>query len=372
MKTFLLIAILTTVPMSLWAIERPVTFPKSVDRPGFQAAIFDVGAAWVSGQPTEEALKALASEGFTTVVSVRTQPEMDDRSQVPFDEPKVVAGLGMKYVHIPFDKLGPDLVTRFSETMKESKGKVLLHCTVAWRATYMWMAYLIADRKYSVDEAWRHGMSMSVTVDRSALMLDSEVSYGMTPHREGARKPISGVISKPGSKITINSPRPVNPPSEDWRGFVMWDLGGILNASQPDEAKLRELAAQGVKTIVNIRGEAEMADLKQRGFDEEAVAKELGMKYVNIPITGYKTFTPEALAKIADAFDRAEGKVLYHCQSANRTTQALVPYLVKYQGMSLDEATKVGEAMRWNNMLAELLGADMSYTIKPKAKKDGG
>lgn len=367
---FLLIATLLA-GFNAWASDKPVTFPKALERKGFQAGVFDVGPAFVSGQPSEDALRELAKEGFTTIVSVRTQPEMDDRTQVPFDEPKLVGELGMKYVHIPFDKLGPDLVEKFSLTMKESKGKVLLHCTVAWRATYMWMAYLISDRKQSVDEAWKAGMNMSVTVDRTPLMLDSEVSYSMTPHKEGTRKPKEGVISKPGSRLTITAPKVVYAPGEDWRAFVMWDLGSILNASQPDEKKLRELAAQGVKTIVNIRGVAEMDELKKNGFDEEAVAKELGMTYVNVPLTSWKTFTPEALDQIAKAFDQAEGKILYHCQSANRTTQALVPYLVKYQGMSVDEATKVGEAMRWNNMLSELLGADFHYALKPKAKAGG-
>jgi uncharacterized protein (TIGR01244 family) len=152
----------------------------------------------------------------------------------------------------------------------------------------------------------------------------------------------------------------------------MWDLGSILNASQPDEKKLRELAAQGVKTIVNLRAPQEMEALKKEGFDEEAVANKLGLKYVSVPLSNWKSFTPEALAKIAEAFEISEGKILYHCASASRTTQAFVPYLVKYQGMSLDEATKVGQAMRWNNMLEELLGADLSYTLKPKTAKAGG
>ncbi len=372
----LLAPLLLAVPLlgssGPFASDRPVTFPKALDRPGFLSAIFDVGAAYVSGQPEPDALRALAKEGFTTIVSVRTKEEMDNRRDVTFDEAALVKELGMRYVHIPFVNLGPDLVKKFAETMKQSEGKVLLHCTVAWRASYMWMAYLITDRKQSVDEAWRAGMNMSVTVDRTGLMLDQEVSYMASARREGARKPKDGVVSKAGSKLRLTAPKAVNPPSEDWRAFVMWDLGSILNASQPDEKKLRELAAQGVKTIVNIRGTAEMEDLKRNGFDEEALAKELGMTYHNIPLTSWKTFTPEALDQIAKAFEAADGKILYHCQSANRTTQALVPYLVKYQGMSVDEATKIGEAMRWNNMLSELLGVDFSYALKPKAKAGGG
>jgi protein tyrosine phosphatase (PTP) superfamily phosphohydrolase (DUF442 family) len=338
-----------------------------MDDNGFEAGIFDVGAAFVSGQPTEDALRRYAKQGVTTVVSVRTQEEMDDRKAVPFDEPALLKELKVKYVHIPMGPCSPALVKQFAEAMDNAHGKLLLHCTVAWRATYMWMAYLISYRHYSVDDAWKAGMQMSVTVDRSAMMLDSDVSYTATPHRDGARKPKEGVLSKPGSKLKITSPRVMNAPTGHWPEFVMWDLGDIFNAAQPDEKRLRELAAQGVKTIVNLRAPQEMEALKKRGFDEEAVAKELGMKYVNVPISGWQTFTPAKLTEIAEAFEHAEGRILYHCQSASRTTQALVPYLVKYQGMSLDEATKVGESMRWTNMLPELLGADFSCTLKAKA-----
>jgi uncharacterized protein (TIGR01244 family) len=346
--------------------EKPVKFPVTVEAPGFQAGIFDVGACFVAGQPSEEALRKLAREGVTTVVSVRTQEEMDDRSQVPFDEAALLKELKVKYVHIPLGPCTPAAVQQFAEAVDQAEGKVLLHCTVAWRATYVWMAYLITNRKYSVDEAWKAGMQMSVTVDRSALMLDADVSYSAVPRKEGARKPKEGVISKMGSLLVLTAPKVIHPPTKNFREFVLWDLGGILNAGQPDAKQLRELAGQGVKTIVNLRAPQEMEAVKQGGFDEEAVAKELGMKYVSIPISSWKTFTPANLALIADAFDKAEGRVLFHCQTANRTTQVLVPYLVKYQGMSLDEATKIGEAMRWQNMLPELLGADFRYTLKPK------
>jgi uncharacterized protein (TIGR01244 family) len=327
-----------------------------------------LGACFVSGQPSEEALRKLIKEGVTTVVSVRTQAEMEDRTQVPFDEPALLKELKVKYVHIPLGEYTPAAVQKFAEAMDKADGKVLLHCTVGWRASYMWMAYLITYRKFSVDEAWKAGMQMNVTIDRSALMLDSEVSYSATPHKDGARRPKAGVLSKPESKLTITSPKATHPPTQNFREYVEWDLGSILNAGQPDEKKLRELAAQGVKTVVNLRAPQEMEAVKKSGFDEEAVAKELGMKYVSIPIQGWQTCTPANLALIAEAFEKAEGRILFHCQSASRTTQAFVPYLVKYQGMTLDEATKVGEAMRWQTMLQDLLGADIHYKLKAKIK----
>jgi hypothetical protein len=37
--------------------------------------------------------------------------------------------------------------------MASAEGKVLLHCTVAWRASHLWAAYLIRDRSVPVTVA---------------------------------------------------------------------------------------------------------------------------------------------------------------------------------------------------------------------------
>ena len=37
--------------------------------------------------------------------------------------------------------------------MAAADGKVLLHCTIAWRASHLWAAYLIRERKVAVADA---------------------------------------------------------------------------------------------------------------------------------------------------------------------------------------------------------------------------
>ncbi len=349
--------------------DKPVKFPVEVVRTGFEAGIFDVGLGYVSGQPTADALRELAKEGVTTVVSTRTQEEMDDRKQVSFDEPALLKDLGVDYFNIPLGPDGTGAVKRFAAAVDGAKGKVLLHCTVAWRATYMWMAYLIQYRHFSVDDAWSAGMQMNVTVDRTALMLGREISYAAVPRKEGARKPKEGVVSKPGSKLKITSPKVIHAPTNDRNEFVLWDMGSIYNGGQANEKQFRELASRGVKTVVNLRTPAAMKNVKDAGFDEEAVAKELGMTYVSVPLQGWQSFTPENLALIAEAFEKSDGKVFIHDASGTASSQALVPYLVKYQDMNVDEATKVGEAMRWgwSQMLTDLIGMDLTYKLKPKS-----
>jgi uncharacterized protein (TIGR01244 family) len=116
----------------------------------FQGRFSRVGDdVFISGQPTERALRDLRAQGVRTVVNLRTPKEMS--TQVPFDEAALVKNLGMEYVHIPAGgsvefPFSSDALKSFAAAMSGAKGKVLLHCTVAWRARHMWAAYLIQYR----------------------------------------------------------------------------------------------------------------------------------------------------------------------------------------------------------------------------------
>ena len=146
--------------------QTPSHFPEKIARSDFQAAFADAGTAYIAGQPTADALRAMKTDGVTTVINLRTQPEMDNRKQVPFDEEALVKELGMTYVHIPLG--GPDTpytpaaVELVAQAIKASKGKVLLHCTVAWRASHMWAAYLIKYQGVSYDEATRQARAVNL------------------------------------------------------------------------------------------------------------------------------------------------------------------------------------------------------------------
>lgn len=132
----------------------PVPDPVNLDIAGlFQAKYASVGDdMFIGGQPTEKALRDLRAKGVTTVVNLRMPEEM---AQIGFDEAALVKQLGMKYVHIPMrgtpeNPYGPKQLDTFTEAMASADGKVLLHCTVAWRASHMWAAYLIRERHMPV------------------------------------------------------------------------------------------------------------------------------------------------------------------------------------------------------------------------------
>jgi len=123
----------------------------------FQDKFASVGDdVFISGQPTEQALRDLHAKGVTTVVNLRTPEEM--KSRVSFDEAALVKSLGMEYVYVPVRgnaefPYSPAAVKSFATAMTGAKGKVLLHCTVAWRASHLWAAYLIQYRDVPVAKA---------------------------------------------------------------------------------------------------------------------------------------------------------------------------------------------------------------------------
>jgi uncharacterized protein (TIGR01244 family) len=147
----------------------PAPDPVNLDITGlFQAKFASVGSdLFIAGQPTEKALRDLKAKGVTTVINLRMPDEM---KQIGFDEAALVSELGMKYVHIPMrgsaeNPYGPKQLDQFASAMAAADGKVLLHCTVAWRASHIWAAYLIRDRGVPVATALAQTRSINLRDD---------------------------------------------------------------------------------------------------------------------------------------------------------------------------------------------------------------
>lgn len=134
----------------------------------FQARFARVGTdMFIGGQPTARALRELKAQGVTTVVNLRSPEEM---KRIGFDEAALVKELGMRYVYIPMrgnDEFpySPESVTKLADALKSADGKVLLHCTVAWRASHLWGAYLIRERGLPVDQVLTHTRAINLMDD---------------------------------------------------------------------------------------------------------------------------------------------------------------------------------------------------------------
>lgn len=144
---------------------KSVPAPVILDNAGmFQDKYARVGDDFlIAGQPTERALREMKAQGVTTIVNLRSPSEME---RVGFDEAKLIAELGMKYVYLPVRgdsqfPYTPETLAKFTETMRTAEGKVLLHCTVAWRASHLWGAYLIQQGVSDAD-ALKHARAINL------------------------------------------------------------------------------------------------------------------------------------------------------------------------------------------------------------------
>lgn len=96
-------------------------------------------------------------------------------------------------------------------------------------------------------------------------------------------------------------------------------------AAQPDRAQLEAWKAAGITTVINMRTEAEMAELD---YDEAAAVEALGMTYVAVPLDSANA-TPDVTAALGAALDGADGKVALHCRSGSRAANALAALAIE-------------------------------------------
>lgn len=172
----------------------PAPDPVNLDIAGlFQAKFVSVGDdLFIGGQPTEKALRDLKAKGVTTVVNLRMPEEM---AQIGFDEAALLKELGIKYVHIPMrgsaeNPYGPAQLDTFAATIAAAEGKLLLHCTVAWRASHLWAAYLIRERKVPVATA---------VAQTRAINLRDDMPFG-------GQQPIEGFLGRTIPEIAHPKP----------------------------------------------------------------------------------------------------------------------------------------------------------------------
>jgi protein tyrosine phosphatase (PTP) superfamily phosphohydrolase (DUF442 family) len=98
-----------------------------------------------SGQPTQEHFKIIQNSGYTAVINLAT----GDFIESPLEnEAAIVAGLGMKYHHIPVDFSNPtnEDFNLFVKTMQNlADDRVWVHCFLNARASAFVYKYRISE-----------------------------------------------------------------------------------------------------------------------------------------------------------------------------------------------------------------------------------
>ena len=138
---------------------------------------------------------------------------------------------------------------------------------------------------------------------------------------------------------------------------------GLIAGGQPTEADLLALKAAGVHAVIDMRD-----PMEPRPYRAPDAVVAAGLTYHSIPVP-HDPGPDSTLAAVRATVSQllAQGPVLAHCASGNRTGAALIPFLMLDQGFSEDDA--VNEALRMGTRSAGLLDWAMEYA---RAEADGG
>ena len=115
-----------------------------------------------AGQPSDAAFAKLASNGFKSVLNLRTDAEGIDLAH----EREMIEKAGLRYINIPIAR-GPfkeDQVKEFITTVKDKKNQpMLIHCGSANRVGAFWMVYLALDQGLAEDKALEEATRIGLT-----------------------------------------------------------------------------------------------------------------------------------------------------------------------------------------------------------------
>ena len=118
------------------------------------------------------------------------------------------------------------------------------------------------------------------------------------------------------------------------RNFIRIDKN-FCTGAQPRLEHLEMLKGEGVKAIINLRQPSE-----HRAGEEEAKAKELGLRYFNIPVV-FGNPTDEQVAEFLRITDEVENRpVFIHCAAGIRVGAFWMIRRVLRDGFTVEAAEK--------------------------------
>ena len=99
--------------------------------------------------------------------------------------------------------------------------------------------------------------------------------------------------------------------------------------------------------------------VEPRPFDEPTAVRTAGLEYHTLPIV-HGAVNQDTMKRMHEMLRRLSGrKALLHCSSGNRTSAALIPYLMLDQEMTEEDAVET--AMRGGLRSAELMEIAVQY-----------
>ncbi len=120
--------------------------------------------------------------------------------------------------------------------------------------------------------------------------------------------------------------------------MALWGQN-VVFSGQPTAEQLAAYGKDGVKTVVNLRTDDEMAKL---GMDEKAIVEKAGMRYVSVPFLAPAPPKDEELVGLMKllAGAKREGRVVLHCASSNRVGYVWGLFQAKEKGVGVEKAVE--------------------------------
>jgi len=148
------------------------------------------------------------------------------------------------------------------------------------------------------------------------------------------------------------------PPVQSLRNFATVD-DAIYRGAQPSKQGFGELAKMGVHTIVDLRESGGRSDR------EAQIVRSLGMRYVNVPLDGFKAPTQDQVSELLGLLeDPGTGPVFVHCRrGADRTGTILALYRIEHDHW--DNQKALAEAKTMKMAWSERLNRNLIVQYKP-------
>ena len=136
---------------------------------------------------------------------------------------------------------------------------------------------------------------------------------------------------------------------------------GYYRGAQPLDGQYADLAALGIKTIINLTSGEDVRD------DEKAMVEKNGMRYLHIPMSTRKAPTEAQIAAFMTAVDE-EGAVYVHCVGGRHRTGVMTAvYRMMKDGLTADQAFKEMKLYKYGPDFLHPEFKKFVYKFEPKA-----
>lgn len=253
------------------------------------------------GQPTMEELARLKATGVKAIINLRMASEFNAE-----EEAAKAGELGLRYIHIPVNSndLKDASVEEFLKATSDAENRpAFIHCTTANRVGAFWLIRGVVMDNWKLEDATAEAEKIGV---RTPVMREFALGY---IRRQAAFQEASNI-----------------------RNFLRVNEN-FCTGGQPRLEQLTALKAAGVKTILNLRTPGE-----HRAEEEEAAAKQVGLRYINLPVV-YSSPKEEGATEFLRITDDPENRPTFiHCTAAIRVASFWLIRRVLRDGWSFEAA----------------------------------